>query len=195
MNTDDELMKQAGAEKWLEWLDGGSCPEVEALLAERPGLEEMRGRDAAARAALRAAVPASEEPPYADFFNSRIQKMIREEERAGEGREEKAETGRSFWERFRWVLAPVAAAACFLVGMKVGTGPAAAGGAVAGSASVYTPDAGVRSSVVSEEDGSVVIVLDGLEAIPDSVDLMKTAGEPARDGWFVKTSDDENDAL
>jgi len=191
----DQLTNQLTEEQWLKWLDGESCPEAEALLADNPELESFKEGDHKLRSLLSANLPASQEPPYADFLNSRIEKEIRDSERTSQpAQAELKESTSSFWQGLRWLVAPLAAAACFVLGLMMG-GPGAGDSAssnafVAASPMIYTPDGNVSSRVVEASEESTVIILDGLSDIPDSVDLFQTAlhYRPANDSYFVNTA-------
>ena len=158
--------------RWLEdELSGSERDQVEAWVAENPEWLEWREETRSWKATLRAALPAEQEPPAAEFFDARLSRLVREEAGVAERDEPvpaRSEARTSTW----WV--PVAAAAgmafCFWAGMRLatGTGPASAGTMPV----VYTPEEGVEAEVFQSDgvDG-VVIVLDGVAAIPDSFEI------------------------
>jgi len=161
------------------WMDEALSPdnrrEWEPYLVEHPELEAEREEYLRLRNELRAVLPAEVEPPYPDFFNTHLMRQIREEERvvklAGSA-------GMRGW-LMPW-LAPAAAAAvvaAFIAGREFG------GTKENAVAVVPTEMAPVVYSSLSTVDvrtwenldeGVTVIVLEGLDEIPSSVDLMKT---------------------
>lgn len=166
---DDELQgdELAAAEVWL-----GNDPE---MLAAR---EEIRRW----RTMMAEAIPADEEPPYSEFFNGRIARAIRES-----APEPMAATVR----RVSWsaLLFPLAACAgmafTFMLGVKTSANNrpdlveidvTGAPKAIPVDPILYTPESGVKAEWFTSLDASAtVIVLDGVDAIPDSIDFSATA--------------------
>ena len=74
----------------IRWMDGGMTGaerlELEPYLASHPELEAEREAFLTMRNELRAAVPASVEPPYPDFFNAHLERLIRESQRVSGGK-------------------------------------------------------------------------------------------------------------
>lgn len=163
---------------WMDGeLEGDALEKVESWARNHPEVLAEREAVQAVSASIRANLPASIEPPYADFFNQRILRHIDDETS-----EPAAVTRPSFWQQFgRWLAIPVAAAAmavCFYVGTQVGEQPesAATTYTVATVPTVYTPDGDVSADMFKSEDAdAVIIVLEGLEDIPDDFDIV---GEP-----------------
>jgi hypothetical protein len=164
---------------WLEdELHGDELAAMEAWARNEP--EQLAAREELRRwkGMMAAALPASEEPPYAEFFNGRIRTAIHRQEQ-----EPAAATPR----RFSWqsVLMPLAACAgmalTFWIGMN--SRPAAPEIDVAGAPKaipvdpiLYTPERGVKAEWFSSpEAAATVIVLNGVAAIPDSMDFSATA--------------------
>ena len=179
------------------WMDGvlseAEQSEWEPYLAKHPGLEAERETFQALRAEVRAAVPASVDPPYPDFFNTHLERLIRES-RSALGEEAKPAPG--VWQLLSWWLAPAAAAAlvlAFLLGMRLG-GPQDVGVVAAAGVSVpavYSPITSVQAEAVTDETiGGTVIVLRGLDAIPNSVDLFQ-ASTPGRapEAYYISTGE------
>ena len=179
------------------WMDGvlsaAEQSEWEPYLAEHPELEAEREAFQTLRAELRAAVPASVEPPYPDFFNTHLERLIRES-RSALGEEAKPAPG--VWRMLSWWLAPAAAAAlvlAFLLGMQLG-GPQDGGVVVSAGVSVpavYSPIASVEAEAVTDKSfGGTVIGLEGLDAIPNSVDLFQAA-TPGRapEAYYISTGE------
>ena len=135
---------------------------------------------------MAAAIPASEEPPYAEFFNSRISRVIREQ-----APESSPVTRRGF--SWRALFLPLAACAgmvlAFIAGTKMTTpatpqiNVAAIPRAIPVEPILYTPERGVEAEWISNSEASAtVIVLSGVDAIPDETDFsetvsLKSAGE------------------
>ncbi|NNC88802.1 MAG: hypothetical protein HKN82_10130 [Akkermansiaceae bacterium] len=179
--------------RWLDdVLTGEERAEMEPLLKEHPEWEREREEFLQMRATLRAEIPAEEEPPYPDFFNAHLERLVRERRGAvapsGDERP-------GFWATLRWWLAPAAAGAmllAFLAGMQIrdpgSEGPPLAAN-IMPAVYTYTPVASVKATTMEDASlGGTVIVLDGLEAIPDSVDLFQTAGYSPRDrSVFIST--------
>lgn len=178
MNTNPD---EATLALWLDdELAGTDLAVVEAWALTRP--EQLAAREEIRRwrATVAAAIPASEEPPYPDFFNSRVLQAIREPAPAV------AMRARSFsWKS--WLM-PVAACAgmalTFWVGTKTKITPeydvAGAPRAIPVEPVVYTPENGVDAEwFASKEASATVIVLKGVAAIPDDTDFSATVYLPA----------------
>ena len=184
--------------RWLEdELTGTEREQVEAWVAENPEWLEWREETRSWKSTLQAALPAEQEPPAAEFFDARLSRLVREEAgvpKQGAPAPARSEARTSTW----WV--PVAAAAgmafCFWAGMRLATGenPAAAGTMPV----VYTPELGVEAEVF-QSDGAdgVVIVLDGVAAIPDSFEIPDRAALERDEGTgvMVRTKDDDEEPV
>jgi anti-sigma factor RsiW len=142
------------------------------------------------RAALRAEIPASQEPPYPEFFNSHLERMVRESEQVAE----RAPAKKSWWASYGTWLIPASAAAilAFFAGMQIAPPDAPKrDAATAGLPAVYSPIASVHAEAVRDLGlGSALIILDGLDDLPDSVDLMQTAGGPIEDDAVLVSSEE-----
>ena len=188
----DENRKEELLTRWIDGvLSEAEQREWESYLAGHPELETEREAFQTVRAELRAAVPAKVEPPYPDFFNAHLERLIRES-RSAVGEEAKPAPG--VWRMLSWWLAPAAAAAlvlAFFLGMQIG-GPQDGGleASVGGSVpAVYSPIASVEAAAVTDKSfGGTVIVLEGLDAIPSSVDLFQ-ASTPGRapGAYYIST--------
>lgn len=177
MNTNPDEAKLA---LWLDdELHGAELAEVEAWAGKQP--EQVAARDEVRRwrKMMAAAIPSSEEPPYAELFSGRVARAIRESA---------PETVVSMPMRgFRWqsFLMPLAACAgmvfAFWLGTKSKPGPpeidvAGAPKAIPVEPIVYTPERGVNAEwFASPEASATVIVLSGVEAIPDATDFSGNA--------------------
>ena len=178
MNTNPDEVKLA---MWLEdELSGEELAAFEASLEDAGSLMAKREEIRSWKAGLAGLLPADEEPPYPEFFNSRLAKELR----AGDERRSAAVKTRGFsWQN--WLM-PLAACAgmvlAFWVGTKTGVekdasaelGSDPAPGVV--EPVVYTPEQGVSAEWIASEDAfATVVVLEGVEAIPDSIDFTETA--------------------
>jgi hypothetical protein len=165
MNKPDNQTIQS----WLKGeLEGDSLREMEAWAEEHADeLETQMGWQPLSKE-LAETIPDKEEPPYAEFFNERV-KLHAFEESVSEVVESKP----SLWQRLNWLVAPAALAGmavCFYVGTHIGSSEQAQGSTLTAE-EVYIPVHGVTSEVV-ETDEATLIVLDGLEAIPESLDIV-----------------------
>jgi hypothetical protein len=173
MNTtpDDELLAL-----WVDdALEGPSAAAVDAWASARPEWLEYRDQARQVTPWLRANVPAVEEPPYAEFFNARIGREIARE--AGGAVAPAFSRPGNFW---RWFLPATAVAGmmlCFWAGTRMVPAPmAAAPPAAVPGPILYTPEKGVKAAYfASEPADAMVIVLDGVAAIPDSFEIPDTA--------------------
>ena len=148
------------------------------LLVERDAVRAMQS-------SIQANMPASVEPPYADFFNLRILRAI-ENEKAESGVRVRSTGSQWMGSKFnKWLALPAAAAAmlmCFYMGTQVSPMPESLApmAAVSAKPAIYMPDGDVRANIFSSDDnGATVIVLEGLEDIPDDFEIV---GEPRHSG-------------
>ena len=165
------------------WLDdelhGEELAKVEAWALTQPDQLAMREEVRAFRGMMSTAIPAEVEPPYPDFFNSRIEKSIRE--LAVKAEPVTAPVRKvSIWRSWLFPATAFAGMAlAFWVGTKSHTSPAS-GPTIAkadepiASPVYYTPEQGVNAEWVKHNGASTVIVLQGVNAIPDSLDFSET---------------------
>ena len=171
-------------ELYYRALDGGLSEENERELADHlqahpECLEDLEGFGEI-RKDLQAHFPATEEPPYPEFFNSHLERMIREDER---GADPAPVTRRTHATWLGWLLpAAGAVALAFFAGMQLADPGEPAGAQMSTSLPVvYSPITSVRpEAVLDQETGNTVILLEGLAAIPDSVNLAQASWD--RDG-------------
>jgi hypothetical protein len=167
---DDELHGEE-----LARMDAWALTQPEQLAAR----EELRSF----RRMMSAAIPAEVEPPYPDFFNSRIEKAIREQAAVQPVESAvPAASKASFWRS--WFLPATAFAGmalAFWVGTKSHTVPRTGDSIVKSDAGnsaspvFYTPEQGVDAEWVrGSRNSASVIVLQGVSAIPDSLDFTET---------------------
>jgi hypothetical protein len=176
MNTNPDETRLA---LWLDdELTGPDLAEMEAWAATRPEQLAAREEVRSFRKMMAANLPASEEPPYPDFFLSRVNQGIR----ALADAEVPAKTAASvpFWKS--WMM-PIAACTgmvlAFGFGKRSGVSPDAISAAPQTAPLVYTPEEGVDAVWFSSVGaGAGVIVLQGVSAIPDTTDFSETVYVP-----------------
>ena len=168
------------------WLDdelhGDELASVDAWALGQPEQLAAREEIRSWRESIAAVMPAEIEPPYPDFFNSRIEKAIREQSvETAKPVIVPAASKASFWRS--WVFPATAFAGmalAFWVGTKANSINQGAPQIVkieeSGPTPVYyTPEQGVNAEWVKGSGGSSsVIVLQGVSAIPDSLDFSET---------------------
>lgn len=180
MNTNPDETKLA---LWLDdELSGTELAEMNAWAAAHP--EHLAAREDLRkfRVILTQNVPACEEPPYPDFFLTRINQGIRELETVPAATAQSS-TG-SFWKS--WFMPLTACAGmvlAFSIGRQSGTkeNPIAVDDSPENIAAplVYTPEEGVFAEwVTSTQSNASVILLKGVTAIPDSTDFSETVYVP-----------------
>lgn len=193
-NPDDETLAL-----WLDdGLAGVELAKFEATLAGQPEKFSERAEIRRLKEQLALALPLAEEPPYADFFNHRVMRSIGESGRAAAPVAEKSRA----W--FCWKLWGMPLAACvgmalaFFVGMESQHGETGginvtnAPRAIPVETFVYTPDVGVKARWFESDSASAaVLVLSGIEPIPDQVDFSETAGQP----WETDTPTVDSNAV
>ena len=178
------------------WLDdeltGAELAAVEVWASSQPDQLAARAEVRRWRATMAATLPASIEPPYPDFFNSRVLQAIREQDAAVERVVKNPSSWRS------WLM-PMAACAgmvmAFWIGKKSQTAIAQevvnAPRAIPVGPVVYTPESGVKAEWISGSKASAtVIVLNGVTAIPDATDFSATVYVPM-DREIDSTADSE----
>jgi hypothetical protein len=188
MNTNPDETRLA---LWLDdELTGADLAEMEAWAATRPEQLAAREELRSFREMMAANLPASEEPPYPDFFLSRVNQGIRDLQAAGATAKPSAPV--PFWRS--WMM-PVAACAgmvlAFGIGKRSNDAPAALTVVPAVAPVVYTPEDGVDAEWIASADANVII-LEGVSAIPDATDFSETVYVPtARESDRTATRETE----
>ena len=178
------------------WLDdeltGAELAAVEAWASSQPDQWVARDEIRRWRATVAAAIPASVEPPYPDFFNSRVLQAIREQNPQAA----RAVKNPSLWKS--WLM-PMAACAGMVMAFWIGKKSQSAidhevvnaPRAIPVGPVVYTPESGVKAEWISGSKASAtVIVLNGVTAIPDATDFSATVYVPM-DREIDSTADSE----
>ena len=200
MNPDDEQHAL-----WLEdELDGPALEAMERRMATCPEQLAARDDVRQWKRFMAAALPSEAEPPYRELFDARISRKIREtqQESPQASIPPQAVIGPSHWfTRRRWLM-PLASCAGRLLAFWLGTrqagstsssavhlpqardpSNAAAADAIDVSgapralpvdAAVYAPDGAVSVEWITGTSASV-IVLNGMQPIPDETDFSQTA--------------------
>lgn len=175
MNTNPDETKMA---LWLDdELHGDELAAFEATLGDTAANLAAREEVRRWRSLMAAAVPAAVEPPFPDFFNSRVERAIREPVAAKPAAVRETRWGLWWRNVFMPVAACVGMAFTFWLGTRINPRPAEAVAAVpprmvAAEPVVYTPESGVEAERFSSSPASAtVIVLRGVDAIPDDTDF------------------------
>lgn len=165
---------------WLEdELHGEELAAFEQSIAYRPELHAARAEARRWRELMAEAIPASEEPPYPDFFNHKVAQSIRKLD-APPTAASRVEHGFSWRSIFMPLAACAGMAMAFWLGGERMAGQfeidvAGAPRAIPVEPILYTPDSGVSAEwFASAEASATVIVLNGVEAIPDAMDFSET---------------------
>jgi len=162
------------------WMSGELSREklesVETWVSHHPEELEKMMDWGGTSALIQSTVSSSEEPPYAEFFNHKVQQQIEAESTpVASGAIEQT----SIWARLRHLWAPLGAAAmiaCFYAGTQMSPSrgdsiPGAVASSEASVGEIYVPQGGVTASVYENEQ-SGIIMLNGLKAIPDTLDIV-----------------------
>ncbi|TAG09300.1 MAG: hypothetical protein EAZ42_07190 [Verrucomicrobia bacterium] len=166
------------------WLDdeltGELKSQVDAWAESEP--EQLAARESARewRRWIAAQTPSSAEPPYPDFFNSRILRAI---ESPALSTVPPARPRSAWWQR---AGLPIAACFCMFAAYWVGTKTprpydidvTGAPRAIPVESLIYTPESGVYAAYFDQDPAAMVIVLDGLKAIPDVMDFSEASYIP-----------------
>ncbi|MGJ8675942.1 MAG: anti-sigma factor family protein [Akkermansiaceae bacterium] len=164
---------------WMDGeLKGDELKYVELWVQEHPEILAERDAVQAMNQQISTHLPNSIEPPYPEFFNQQVLRQINQDNLDSQTTETKQKA--SFWQ---WFAAPMAAAgmaACFFLGTQIKSSPEYnQSGKVAQYSSVYTPDGSVHADMFnSDEEGITVIVLEGLQDIPDELNIVGNSHRP-----------------
>lgn len=165
---------------WVEdELDAATATEVERWAVSRPEWLERRQQARWSRDLLRPALGGTTEVPHPEFFNARIRREI-----------EIATTPAPKIHRgpWRWLMPTTAAAGMalgFLLGEGRNSGSASPRLAAEMTPVLYTPQQGVEAEYLGGDEATVII-LAGVQAIPDEWEIPETAmlaPSPSRMVW------------
>lgn len=171
---------------WVEdELHGPELAAVDAWASAHPEWLGHREDARRVKGLLQAALPAAEEPPYPDFFNSRIAREITAQAAPRAAVASVPAPARTSWWRW-WMPATAFAgmALCFWAGthvpksapVVVHQAPPPSPVASKYEPYLYTPEKGVKAAYFASNGGdSSIIVLEGVSAIPDSFEIPDTA--------------------
>ncbi|MEO8614322.1 MAG: hypothetical protein ABI600_04215 [Luteolibacter sp.] len=178
MNTNPD---EATLALWLDdELEGEQLAALEAWAMGHPEHIAARLETRHWRSLMASAIPAVVEPPYPEFFNSRIAHAIREQASKGV-------TPGKRWFVWQSLLMPLSVCAGMALAFWLGTktqGPpeidvTGAPRAIPVEQLVYTPENGVNAELyASGRNSPTVIVLNGVRAIPDAMDFSQTTNVP-----------------
>ena len=178
MNTNPD---EATLALWLDdELEGEQLAALERWAMGHPEQIAARLETRRWRSMMASAIPAAVEPPYPEFFNSRIAQAIRQQT-------PKAVTSGKRWFVWPSLVAPLAACAGMVLAFWLGTKTqdpsevdvTGALRAIPVEQLVYTPENGVNAELyASGQNSPTVIVLNGVRAIPDAMDFSQTTDVP-----------------
>lgn len=185
----NEHRKEELLARWMDdALSDEELRELEPLLAAEPELHEERARFEALREELKTAIPAEEEPPYPDFFNTHLERLIKGAGLSESESQPRAGLVNRIW---LWWMAPAATAAvvvAFLLGMKSAQPENLGIVNTVIESEVYSPMVNVSTEVFFDrESEATLLVVEGLEPLGDD-DLSLGIGAVDGDhGYFVNT--------
>lgn len=178
--------------QWMDGeLEGEKLLQVESWVKDHPELLAERDAVQAMSANIQVNIPNSVDPPYPDFFNQRILRSIEEETAQQTALQVKS---RGFWQWLAMPLAAGAMAVCFYLGTQMNNTPSTSGAPLvvnkAPEASVYTPDGAVSANMFKSTDAkATVIVLEGLEDLPDDLEMAGGPSTEPSDSMMIKAAE------
>ena len=179
-------MNRPDEKKLTEWLEGNlegdELHDMEAWAETHAGELDAEfkcniGWDALSDEMM-SSLPAETEPPYPEFFNSKLEQAILKESELVTPVGNTTPT-ESLWHKLRAMVVPAAIAAllAFYAGTQMQS-PEKGEDVMAtdfNRSNVYVPQEGVVAAV-SEMSGSTEIILDGLTPISDELDIVTGEG-------------------
>jgi len=181
---------------WLEGkLDGDELTQMEAWAEEHAGDLDNEfkceiGWDALNDDML-SSISEAEEPPYPEFFNSKLkQAILADEEVENFTVETSSESSVSLWKKIQTVLLPasLAAAVAFYIGTQM-KGTEGASKEVIVEV-IYIPDENVEAEISDTVDATEII-LEGLSPIADDFDINLSSVLPSNSSMTVHQSETE----
>ena len=181
-------------ELFTRWLDdklsAEELREWETYLENHPELLEERTDYLSVRADLQKAIPADVEPPYPDFFNTHLERLIKEASRTEQPVEQKRGAINRLW---LWWMAPAATAAvvfAFLLGMKSARQDAMGVVDAAAGSEVYSPLTNVSTEViVDKESDATLLVVEGLDPLTDTDLAIGEGFIDGKHGFYVNAEE------
>lgn len=186
---DDKTLKS-----WLEGeLEGEELQNLEAWAQTHVGELDDEFKCEIGWSALNdeilARISGSEEPPYPEFFNSKIQQAISGDFRSNHVADAASS---SLWQKLCLIFVPaaIAAAVAFYAGIQIqNQQPASAPKVASVKNSIYVPNDGVEA-MVSDSSEATEIVLSGLVPISDDLDIAAGETSPGRSPMMAKTQEE-----
>lgn len=184
MKTPDDQLLAA----WLDGeLSGEERTRFEAMMAADPALREEAQSMKSLGDLLRANVSFERELPHAGFFNSQLQERIAAEQRVEERAQAQTSSASLLsWFRAPWALAGVAAVLAAGLFFFKGDDIASQTQVL----SLYVPNSGVQVKTFHSSDAAAtVVMLDGLDTIPASHDIVGlNVGHSENDAEYATTT-------
>ncbi len=186
---------KASEDQWNRWIDGvlpaDEAAAVAAMVAEDPESQDDQAFFARLSGDMKATIPAERTPPFADFFNSQLQKRLWDLEHP-EPLEKRGGWKLPSWLRLSWAV-PLGAAAAIVIGLSqiglIGDRAVAQGSQIV---STYAPDASVSVETTFNADANAMVIrLTGVTPLPKDLILSfepaskessSVAGEVDEDG-------------
>ncbi len=168
-------------DQWNRWIDGQANDADLQDAQNDPEIADDHAFFSRLSSDLKASVPSEKEPPFADFFNSQLQKRLRDLDEDAAVAKSAPRWQVPAWLRLSWAL-PLAAAAVLILSLaQIGMfGKRAPQGSQIIYA--YTPDESVKAEAkYNLEADAMVIRLDGVDDLPESFDLMLVGRERKSD--------------
>ncbi len=191
MNRPDEKTLN----RWLEGeLEGEELRKIDAWAETHAGDLDNEFKCEIGWEALNdemmSAIPESTEPPYPEFFNSKIQQAILDEMPATNVELPAS----SLWQKLRLVVAPAAISAlvAFYAGTQMQNSQATdPSEVVSEESSVYVPHTGIVAAI-SESNEATEIILNGLNPISDELDIAAGDTSPGNSPMMATTREEVN---
>ena len=180
---------------WMDGeLSGDALIQVEHWAQDHPELLAERDAIVAMNAKIAEHTPSSIEPPYPEFFNQQLLRQIQHQQEVTSNVDQST-TKQSFWKP--WLAFPATAAAmglCFFLGMQTSQNKTenTASQLEAQLPYVYTPDSAVSANLYrSENHDATIILLNGLEEMPDDFNIANSANDLE---YFIASSTFSSDS-
>lgn len=158
---------------------------MEAAAEEDASLTADRAFFRQLSADLKETIPAERTPPFADFFNSHLQKRIRDLQEEAESAAKQRPSWWPNWFRLSWAAPLAAATVVVLTLMQIGVIGGRSGSQIVYA---YTPDDSVTARTEFDRETNAMIVrLEGMEPLPDGFDLLLADADDAEPPFLVES--------